>query len=100
MSKFSEYLSLMPSIWQNKEKILEGVINVVKELHGDLPEDVQKEIVRRRILCESCPFFSLNTINDDTEYQRLYGKKFTDKRTDAYCVVCGCKERVKTASMD
>ena len=99
MSKFVEFLKLMPEIWINKTEILEGCINYVKEHHGKLPEDVQEEIVRRRIICEACPLFSLNTFNNDSEYQKLYGKKFESSRTDAFCVCCGCKEQVKTASM-
>lgn len=99
MSKISEFLSLLPSAWKNREAVIEGVINAVKLKYNALPEDEQEEIIRRRIICESCPFFSLNVKKDDSEYQKLYNKPFEKKTDGRYCGICGCSEDVRTSSL-
>lgn len=99
-SKFTEFIKLLPDAYQNKEKILNGLINEVKSLYGKLPEDEQAEILRRRIICRECPFYSLNAKNDDTEYQKLLGEPFIDKKGGKYCSICGCSENLKTSSLD
>lgn len=99
MSKFSKFLRLIPSAWQNKEAVLEGAINAVKLKYDMLPEDEQEEIIRRRIICESCPFFSLNAAKDDTEYKKLFNKPFEKEEDGKYCGICGCSEDVRTSSL-
>ena len=74
MSKLKTYLDLVRRGIPNIDKIAEGLINQVKLEYNFLPEDEQEEITRRRLICKSCPLFSLNAKQDDSEYvkQKTY----------------------------
>ena len=100
MNKLQEYLKLLPAGLKNIDKVLEGYLNEVKKEFNYLPVDAQEEIVRRRLICESCPFFSLNLEKEDKEYRELYEKPFKSLRKgERFCGICGCPEKVKTASL-
>jgi len=90
MSLFSEYADLVPLALKNKEKILEAVVNKVKDKLGKLPKDKQDEIIRRRLICESCEFMSKNAklISD-----------YSSNRLDDHCTLCGCNIDLKTESL-
>ena len=95
----NEYLKLIPKGLKNADKVIEGLINETKSLYDGLTEEQHNEIVRRRLICQSCPFYSLNVKNDDSEYQKLYNKKFEDKRDGKFCGICGCPETIRTSSL-
>lgn len=100
MSKLGEYLKLAKEGIPNIDKIAEGLLNQAKDKFGRLLEDEHEEIVRRQLICHSCPFFSLNLFNNDEEYQKLYNKKFESDRTSGkFCGICGCPEITKTSSL-
>jgi len=100
MSKLQEYLKLIKNGLPNIDKILEGMVNEIKLEHDLLSENEQDEIVRRRLICQQCPLFSLNAKEDDSEYQKLFNKKFEfDSTRKEYCGSCGCPYKVKTASL-
>lgn len=90
MSKWLEYLKLLPSMIKNGDKILEGIVTNTKLKHGNLPEDEQDEIVRRRVICAGCPFMSKNAIE--------LGMLKTD-RTDEFCSACNCEIEWKTSCL-
>ena len=98
MSALTEYLKLIPKGLANPEKILEGVINEVNSLFGNLPQDEKDEILRRRLICKACPFYSLNATTSE-EYKKRYGKHYKTDRSDKHCSVCSCNENVKTSSL-
>lgn len=91
MSKLLELIKLVPRALKNPEAILEGWINDVKLHHGNLPDDEIAEIIRRRSICEGCPFLSSNAVANELHYK-------TD-RTDNHCIMCGCPITKKTASL-
>lgn len=88
MNKWLEYLALIPKAMENPQQVIEGFRNKVKFERGTLPEDQQEEIVRRRLICEGCPFNSKNM------------KDYVTKRTDEHCTLCSCTLSGKTASLD
>lgn len=98
MSKLSEYLSLLPRGLKNPEKVLEGITNEIKLHYNTLPEDQKNEILRRRAICEGCPFMSENAIKSE-EYFKMTGHHYETKRTDKHCSSCGCPLQTKTASL-
>lgn len=99
MSKLTEYLSLLPKGLPNADKVLESLWNNIQLSFDTLPEDEKEEILRRRLICQSCP---LNNINAKTseEYKALYGKNYTKKRQDLHCSICSCPIDSKTASLN
>ena len=100
MSKLKTYLDLVRRGIPNIDKIAEGLINQVKLEYNFLPEDEQEEITRRRLICQSCPLFSLNAKLDDSEYKKLFNEEFVyDDTRGEYCGSCGCPIATKTASL-
>lgn len=99
MTNYFEYLKLVPRGLKNIDKILEGVVNNVKIKHGTLPEDEQEEIIRRRLICNTCPYFSTNAVVS-TEYKEVTGEHYHTTREDKHCGFCGCPEEIRTASLD
>lgn len=98
MSKFSEYLKLIPKGLPNADKVLEGVVNQVKLKFGNLSEEEQGEIIRRRLICQSCPFSSF-LAKESKEAKELLNEPFETNRTENFCVFCGCPIITKTASL-
>lgn len=98
MSKFTEYLKLIPRGLPHSKEILESVVNNVKMKLGNLPEEHQEEIIRRRLICATCPFMSKNALNS-VEYKRLTGINYTTDRNDPHCSFCGCEINMRTGSL-
>lgn len=90
MSKLTEYLKLLPAGINNINAVVEGLRNNVKLEHGLLPPDEQDEIIRRRLICSTCPFMSTNAVANGV---------YTTKRTDEHCMLCGCPIVTKTSSL-
>lgn len=90
MKGLLEYIKLIPQGIANADKIVEGVINEVKLEAGTLPEDEQAEIVRRRLICASCPFMSENAKK---------AGNYNSNRIDEHCIQCHCPIKTKTASL-
>lgn len=99
MSKITEYLKLIPKGLPNSKDILESIVNNVKLKMGHLAEDIQEEVIRRRVICENCPFISKNATTSP-EYQQLTGRSYKTVRNDAHCSFCGCEIKMRTASMN
>ena len=77
---------------KNIDKIGEGVINDTLMKNGKLPTDEFQEILRRRDICNGCPFFSENAkVNPAINYK-------TDRK-DKHCTQCGCPIDIRTASL-
>lgn len=91
MSLLTEYLKALNQAIKNPELVLEGWLNDIKLIHGDLPEDQVKEILRRRAICHDCPFMSINAT--------LAGN-YHSSRKDEHCIHCGCPITKKTASLE
>src|SRR5687768_15479394 len=99
MSKFTEYLNLIPRGLPNSKQILESIITDVQIRLGKLPEKQQEEIIRRRVICKGCPFMSKNA-KTSFEYVRLTGKSYKTKRDDEHCSFCGCELNMRTRSLN
>lgn len=89
MSKLTEYLKLIPKGIANIDKVAEGWVNTFKMDVGALPEDEQEEIVKRRIICQYCPFMSENAKK----------KGYKTERIDHHCTLCGCPIVSKTSCL-
>src|SRR6185437_16497077 len=98
MSKWVEYLKLLPKGFTNGEKIIEGWSNEIKLQFGTLEEDEREEILRRRVICNACPFNSINA-QSSPEYKELYGVNYKTNREDLHCAHCSCPISSKTASL-
>ena len=92
MSKIGEYLKLIPKAFANPDKIVEGIINSTRLALGILPEDIEDEIVRRRIICASCPFMSDNA-------KKNPAMNYKSDRDDEHCTFCSCNIEFKTSSL-
>lgn len=100
LNKLTEYLKLVPKGVKNSENIIKGIINNVKFNNGNLTEEEQEEIIKRRIICSNCPFNSTNAPISE-EYKDLYnGQKYETERIDLHCAICACNIHWKTAVMD
>jgi len=93
MGIIKEYLGLFKKGIENPFKILEGIINNTRLELGSLPEDEFNEIVRRRVICENCPFMSKNAEKDPLQ-------NYKTDRLDAHCSKCFCNINLKTASLE
>lgn len=99
MSQIAEYIKLLPKALPNADKIVKAIVTDVQYRRGTLSEDKKAELVRRRVICEGCPFMSKNSINSE-EYFSLTGKHYETKRNDPHCSFCGCPLTKRTASFD
>lgn len=92
MSMIREYLKLIPTAIKNSDKIIEGIVNKVENNLGLLPEDEQKVIAHRLLICQTCPYMSENA---RTNPAILY----KSDRADEHCIHCGCNIMLKTSSL-
>lgn len=77
---------------------MEGIYNEVRLQNKSLPLEEQEEIIRRRTICEGCPFMSENAPSSE-EYFEMTGKHYVTKRKDKHCSSCGCPLSTKTSSL-
>ena len=84
--KFLEFLKLIPEGMHNPSLVIEGAVNAVKAKYSLLPEDEQEEIVRRRLICASCPFSSRN-------------KEGARQKGFDYCTLCSCPIEQKSSAL-
>ena len=97
MTAIGEYLKLIPKALPNTIEIVKAVSNCVQMKYGTLPEKEKEEIIRRRLICHTCPFMSKNTAS---EYKELVGKEYITNRTDEHCSFCGCGIQTRTAALN
>lgn len=88
MNKWLEYMHMIGKGIKSPMQVIEGVTNSIKMEYGLLPQEEQDEIIRRRLLCASCPMMSKNRIG------------YASSRTDEHCTLCSCPILTKTASLD
>lgn len=99
MSKLTEYLKLIPKGIPDSISIVKAIINDVKFKKQQLPEDEQKEIIKRRVICSTCPFMSKNAPTSQ-EYLTLFKQPYETKRIDPHCSFCSCPIDTRTAALD
>lgn len=90
MSKLTEYIEMVKNGIPHIGKIVEGISNQVKMEFGSIPQDEQDEIVRRRVICETCPLMSVNAVRLGT---------YATTRIDPHCTICKCPISTRTASL-
>jgi len=86
-----EYLKALKKGLENPEKVLEGWINDAKLQRGTLSDDETEEIIRRRVICNECPFMSKNAVE---------AGNYHTSREDEHCIHCSCPIKKKTASLE
>lgn len=97
--KFKEYIRLIPKVIVNKEAFIEGIVNNAKLNNKHLEEDKVEEIIKRRVICNTCPFNSENAKHSD-EYKNLHnGQIYKTDRPDLHCSLCACNIEWKTAAL-
>jgi len=100
MNRLKTYIDLVKRGLPNIDKIMEGWVNDIKLDNNLLSQEEVDEILRRRLICHSCPLFSLNARNDDTEYKKLFKEAFEfDELRGEYCGSCGCPSSKRTSSL-
>lgn len=99
MSKTTEYLNLFLKGIPNSKEILSSIVKNVQLKYNTLPENEKEEIIRRRVICASCPFMSKNAISSE-EYLSLTGKNYKAYRRADHCSFCGCGVDMRTGSLD
>lgn len=98
MSNLIEFLKLIPKGLPHADKVLEGVVNQVKMKFKSLSEEEQNEIIKRRLICQSCPFNSY-LAKESKEYKELTGSNYQPKKDGLHCSFCGCPYETRTASL-
>ena len=98
MNKYIEYIKLVPKGIPNINSILKGIVNDVELRHKLLSENNRDEIIRRRLICETCPFNSIGA-KTSSEYFILTGNHYRSSRKDKHCSFCGCPINIRTASL-
>jgi hypothetical protein len=91
MGIITEYIKAIQQGLKHPELVVEGWLNDIKLEKGELPDDEVKEILRRRVICESCPFMSRNAV--------AAGNYYTERKDD-HCIHCKCPIKKKTASLE
>lgn len=90
MSKLTEYIKAGIKGIKNIDQVINGIRNDVRFESGDLGKDIEDEIIRRRLICNTCPFMSTNQIKN--------GLYKTD-REDEHCTLCSCNIKYKTSCL-
>jgi hypothetical protein len=98
MSKYLEYMKLLPKGLANIDKVFEGIVNETKLKYKTLSEDQQEEIIKRRVICQACPLNSINAL-ESKEYKDLFGVNYKTDREDEHCSICSCNSILKTSSL-
>lgn len=98
MSKYLEYAKAALKGIKNPDLIVEGWINEIKIESGDTDENSLAEILRRRDICSSCPFNSINA-QSSKEYLEIFKENYISKRNELHCSLCLCPIKTKTASL-
>lgn len=91
MGIITEYIKALGEAIKHPQLVIEGWINDAKLNRGDLKSDEMAEVLRRRAICEECPFFSVNAVKDGN---------YITQRQDPHCIQCGCPIAKKTASLE
>lgn len=102
LNKLKAFTELLGKGIANGDKIVKGIINNVQFNNGSLPEDEQEEIVKRRVICMTCPYNSTNAKTSE-QYKALHnGQTYKEEtgRGDLHCSLCACNIHWKTAVMD
>lgn len=98
MSKFTEILKMIPKGISNPQDIIDGWVNDAKLENGDLSDEQTELILKRRAICEACPFNSSNA-RTSLEYKELYGKNYTTSLNSLHCAICSCNVKKKSACL-
>ena len=93
-----ELLKMVKQGVKNPHLVLEGMYNSAKMEYGQMEQEEIDEIVRRRLICDGCPFMSKNAV-DSQEYFDIFGKNYSTSRKDDHCSLCSCPIKTLTASL-
>lgn len=90
MAGLIEYVRALGQALKKPDIVIEGWLTDAKLMNGELSEEETKEIIRRRAICETCPFLSRNAL-ESGNYHTV--------RKDLHCIQCGCPITKKTAAL-
>jgi hypothetical protein len=98
MSKLTEYINLAIKGLPYSMEILQSVVSNVQLKYNKLPEEERAEIIRRRVICATCPFMSKNAKTSE-EYLFLTGSNYKSARDNSHCAFCGCGIEMRTGAL-
>jgi hypothetical protein len=98
MSKLTEYINLAIKGLPYSMEILQSVVSNVQLKYNKLPEEERVEIIRRRVICATCPFMSKNAKTSE-EYLTLTGSNYKSARDNLHCAFCGCGIEMRTGAL-
>lgn len=81
---------MLEKIIKNRSKIIEGIKTQIRMTLGNLPEEEEKIIIDRRLICHDCPFNSKNA--EEAGW-------YASNRPDEHCTMCLCNTDIKTACL-
>lgn len=91
-------MALIPKGIKDIDKIVKAVVTEIKLEHGSLAPELQDVIIKRRLICSTCPFMSSNA-TESKEYYELMNGHYTTDREDEHCTICGCPLLIRTAAL-
>lgn len=93
-----EYGRLLLHGAKEPDKVIRGWINDAMLESNLLKEEDIKVILKRRSICETCPFMSKNA-KTSQEYKDLTGENYIPIIKSDHCSFCGCPIKQRTASL-
>lgn len=83
---------------KNIDKVIEGYVNDLKLDNSLINDEKAYEIIKRRVICEGCPYMSKHATTSD-EYFSLTGEHYNDDNSPPHCALCSCPINRKTACL-
>lgn len=91
MGALNEYIRMGIKGAKNLPNVVQGNWNLLKDNLGLLPEDQKQEAERRFLICQSCPFNSVNSAKSGF---------YHTERSELHCSVCKCPVEAKVMAMN
>lgn len=97
MSLVKDYLKIVQAGIRNGDKIIEGLVVASQVKNNNIEPEALAEILKRKDICASCPFNSVNAARDNgyessVPYQHctLCICRIGGEDTKEYCLSCNC----------
>jgi len=97
MSVIKDYLKIVQAGIRNGDKIIEGLVVASQVKNNNIEPEALAEILKRKDICASCPFNSVNAARDNgyesnVPYQHctLCICRIGGEDTKEYCLSCNC----------
>lgn len=99
LNKIKEYAITALKGFKHFDKLVEGIKTEIELEYGSLPQVDKDIILSRRLVCNSCPFNSINAQTSEEFKQINNNQNYSTTREDFHCAMCGCNVKLKTACL-